>query len=81
MQKYNLYIYLVLVLFSSFKAILSKIVKENGHLDILVNNAGIGPTDDIEKLISINLVSCNFLLKKLSKYILTQMKAIESLFY
>ena len=32
-------------------------MKENGHLDILCNNAGIGCEDDIEKLISINLVS------------------------
>ncbi|XP_028402031.1 uncharacterized protein LOC114524972 [Dendronephthya gigantea] len=39
------------------EAIISKVVKDNGHLDILVNNAGIGPTDDIEKLVSINLAA------------------------
>ncbi|CAB4035033.1 Hypothetical predicted protein, partial [Paramuricea clavata] len=40
-----------------FEGILSKVVKENGHLDILCNNAGIGSEDDIEKLISINLTA------------------------
>ena len=49
--------------YSNFKGILSKVVKENGNLDILVNNAGIGPTDDIEKLVSINLVSSNLTIK------------------
>lgn len=39
------------------KGILSNIVKENGHLDILCNNAGIGHSDDVEKLVCINLVS------------------------
>lgn len=40
-----------------FEGILSKIVNDNGHLDILCNNAGIGGTDDIEKLVSINLTA------------------------
>lgn len=45
--------------------ILSKVVEENGHIDILCNNAGIGPTDDVKKLVSTNLVSVyNYNLKK-----------------
>ena len=38
-----------------FKDILTKIAEENGSLDILCNNAGIGPTDDFQKLIDVNL--------------------------
>lgn len=49
----------LLSIFFNLTEILSKIVKDNGHLDILCNNAGIGPTDDIEKLVSINLVGDN----------------------
>lgn len=41
------------------KGILSKVVKENGHIDVLCNNAGIGDESDISKLININLVGRN----------------------
>lgn len=41
-------------------------MKDDGHLDILVNNAGIGPTDDVEKLISINLVGVHMNMNEMS---------------
>ncbi|XP_028405588.1 15-hydroxyprostaglandin dehydrogenase [NAD(+)]-like [Dendronephthya gigantea] len=41
-----------------FAEILSKVVRENGHLDILCNNAGIGPSsNDVENMVCVNLVS------------------------
>ncbi len=40
----------------NFVGIISNIVKENGHLDILCNNAGIGHSDDVAKVVCINLV-------------------------
>lgn len=43
-------------------------MEENGHLDILCNNAGIGSTDDVLKLMSINLVSVYFI-RSISQYL------------
>ncbi len=42
--------------FNNLPGIISNIVKENGHLDILCNNAGIGHSDDVAKVVCINLV-------------------------